>query len=69
VLSKGRTVPKSWKGTDLHGLGGGPEECIARLQEEGVWDDDHRRARPDREIDAAGLEKLEPRPVDPETPE
>src|SRR3954452_3661466 len=57
VLAKGGKVSKDWKGTDLHGLGGGPDECIARLREEGLWDDRHRRARPEREIDAAGIQR------------
>ncbi len=69
VLDKGGKVPKGWKGTDLHRLGGGPEECVARLRAEGLWDERHERARPEREIDAAGIQRLERQLDDREPPE
>jgi hypothetical protein len=70
VLAKGGKVSEGWKGTDLHGLGGGREECVARLRDEGLWegDDRHGRARPDREIDAAGIQRLERQLDNQETP-
>src|SRR5688572_7202829 len=52
VLGQGGTVSKQWKGVDLHGVGGGPEECIARLRGERSWDDARGRARAECEIDA-----------------
>jgi hypothetical protein len=52
VLGRGGTVSPHWKGVDLHRLGGGPEECIARLRDEGSWDEARQRARADRELDA-----------------
>lgn len=57
VLGQGGTVSPAWKGVDLHGLGGGPEECIARLRDEGSWDGERNRARVDRELDAATVRR------------
>ncbi len=54
VLEVGGGVAKDWVG-----VGGGREECIARLREEGIWDASRDGARLDREIDAAGLRRLE----------
>jgi len=64
VLGQGGTVSKHWKGVDLHGLGGGREECIARLRDEGSWDDGRDRARADRELDAETVRRrLQARPT------
>jgi alkylated DNA nucleotide flippase Atl1 len=41
--------------SDWRGVGGGPEECIRRLRQEGVWDERRGRARPDRFLDANAL--------------
>lgn len=60
VLGKGGVVSPMWKGVDTFGLGGGPEECIARLRREGSWDASRRRARPDRELDAATVRRRYP---------
>jgi alkylated DNA nucleotide flippase Atl1 len=41
--------------SDWRGVGGGPEECVRRLRQEGVWDERRGRARADRFLDAAAL--------------
>jgi 6-O-methylguanine DNA methyltransferase, DNA binding domain len=48
VLMKGGIVSPLWEGDDLHGLGGGPAECIARLRDEGAWDERRNCAREER---------------------
>ncbi len=55
VLAQGGRVPATWVGVPTHGLGSGPEECIARVKAEGTWDRTRKCARPDREIDAAKI--------------
>jgi alkylated DNA nucleotide flippase Atl1 len=54
VLRRGGKVSGFWKG-----VGGGPEEAVRRLRNEGIWDDTRDAARKDRFIDAEGLRRLE----------
>ncbi len=54
TLQKGGRVSPSWRGE-----GGGPEECVRRLQDEGVWDESRQRARADRFLTADALRRLE----------
>lgn len=50
TLRTGGVVSQSW-----HSGGGGPEECVRRLREEGSWDERGNRARAERFLDAAAL--------------
>ena len=53
TLRAGGEVSPLWRGE-----GGGPEECVRRLRNEGVWDERRARARADRFVDADALRRL-----------
>src|SRR4051812_24386351 len=46
ILPQHGVVSPHWVGVDTHGLGTGPEECIARLQDEGSWTSRMRELEP-----------------------
>lgn len=52
TLRAGGKVSPLWRGE-----GGGPEECVRRLENEGVWDEQHNRARADGFVDADALRR------------
>lgn len=54
TLQAGGKVSPLWRGE-----GGGPEECIRRLRNEGVWDEQRNRARAHRLLDADTLRGVE----------
>lgn len=53
VLQTGGKVSPSWRGD-----GGGSEECIRRLRDEGVWDERRSSARADRFVNADALRRV-----------
>lgn len=54
VLKAGGKISPLWRSD-----GGGPEVCRRRLRCDGVWDESRNRARPEGELNAEGLRRLE----------